>query len=977
MSFRKHYLVVVIAILSFSLSQADVWVFVNDLPGADANVGKTIIGYCRTEGLNTHELSSLDLNRETLKKISNESILVLTECGILPVEAAPALDGYLSKGGKLVSLGGTLFRKPVTIYKDKWLSEEDFGELTDISTSETVVDYSEINLQNWTRRTTTADCQVIAEIKEDKQKGACLYLSVDSIGDYELLFSPVFSELQSKKYDHISFEAKGGSQTLRMSIVFEDTDGSVWASEIPLTKKWKRYTIPVKSFTLKNPERFQDTLPNGAGRIFDTAKIRRFACGQIRRPDFSDFSNHEFWISQIGLIGTNEGKPQNWDIKFKHRDMLFPAYHSYSCSDVGKIITSRSQQEVMGDVDLSLPNQIKAFHPRCKSAGWNKSHSYRWIPLLEAVSSTGQYRGTIAALQFDNNLEQMRAGFAIEDTSFYLESGTIDFIVDLVQRMLKGNFLWEGGATQFTYFPKQDIRIGAEAIVNHSQDLELKVVVTDNSGQVILTKSAEESPSRLDNSLGMAGSLRENSPYNVKVSLISQEGVLVDQLEHGFWVWKPNENLERVTAKDGEFYLGDNLWHPYGVNYMPSSGAAREPEDMYAFNHWFSSVAYDPDVIERDIAHITDIGMNMVCVFIYIDDIDSTNFIDFLRRCENHKLRINLSLRDAMTVQLDFLAAKVKKVIEKNHLKINNTVFLYDIAWEYRFQAGYYDFPDTTEDWNKWLINKYSTLEKAVEKWSFQPERDTNGLAVPPTHEQWYQSGDWNKMLGDFADFLNTVLHDRFIAARDYIRSIDSHHLVSFRMQYSGDPTFVYPPLVPYDLKGLANAVDVMEPEAYGRVGPCEKVRGGIFTNAYARAVAPKLPVFWPEVGFSVWEPTTMTSPTKLQEEGAAYYRNFLKMLMKSHANGVAFWWYPGGYRTIEKSDYGIINPDGTDRLITHVIREFAQRFMNMKSAPIPEVWIHYPNDWKPGGIVGAYEEIKEEFWLNVDAGKITGLKVE
>jgi len=327
--------------------------------------------------------------------------------------------------------------------------------------------------------------------------------------------------------------------------------------------------------------------------------------------------------------------------------------------------------------------------------------------------------------------------------------------------------------------------------------------------------------------------------------------------------------------------------------------------------------------------------------------------------------------------RLDFQPAKVKELIKKNRLDINRTVFSYDIAWEYRFQAEYYDFPDTIGDWNKWLANKHGTLERAAEAWGFKPDVKTNGMVAPPTHEQWYQTGDWNKMLGDYSIFLNTILHNRFSMARDYIHSIDPHHLVSFRMQYSGDPTFVYYPLVPYDLKGLANAVDVMRPEAYGRIGPKERVRAGIFTTAYARAVAPELPVVWPETGYSVWNPIDMTSPQKLHEEGAEYYRNFLDMLLESHSNGVLFWWYTGGFRTIENSDYGIVNPDGTDRLITQVIREYSPKFRNMGPIPTPEVWMNYPHDWKPGGIVGAYDQIKDEFWHNVESGKATGLRME
>ena len=41
------------------------------------------------------------------------------------------------------------------------------------------------------------------------------------------------------------------------------------------------------------------------------------------------------------------------------------------------------------------------------------------------------------------------------------------------------------------------------------------------------------------------------------------------------------------------------------------------------------------------------------------------------------------------------------------------------------------------------------------------------------------------------------------------------------------------------------------------------------------------------------------------------------RLLIESGADGVYFWWYPGGFRVNENSDYGIINPDGTDQRST------------------------------------------------------------
>lgn len=70
------------------------------------------------------------------------------------------------------------------------------------------------------------------------------------------------------------------------------------------------------------------------------------------------------------------------------------------------------------------------------------------------------------------------------------------------------------------------------------------------------------------------------------------------------------------------------------------------------------------------------------------------------------------------------------------------------------------------------------------------------------------------------------------------------------------------------------------------------------------------------------------TSPWRLDFQ-AKHYKAFYEMLIKSCADGIFSWWYPGGFRVGENSDFGIINPDGSDRPVTKVIREYAPKFIN------------------------------------------------
>jgi hypothetical protein len=187
-------------------------------------------------------------------------------------------------------------------------------------------------------------------------------------------------------------------------------------------------------------------------------------------------------------------------------------------------------------------------------------------------------------------------------------------------------------------------------------------------------------------------------------------------------------------------------------------------------------------------------------------------------------------------------------------------------------------------------------------------------------------------------------------------------------MQFSGDPTFTQGSLLPYDLAGFTNCVDIWEPEAYGRIGNWNSVKPGLFTAAYARFLDKNKPVMWAEIGYDTWDNATHAPLPSKQQFQAQYFRDFYRMLVASQASGVFFWWYPGGFRMFENSDYGVINPDGTYREASHVTQEQSKVFLSSPgytspSQPVP-IAIN-PDD--PRGLPGIYESVKSNYWHAIE----------
>jgi hypothetical protein len=409
---------------------------------------------------------------------------------------------------------------------------------------------------------------------------------------------------------------------------------------------------------------------------------------------------------------------------------------------------------------------------------------------------------------------------------------------------------------------------------------------------------------------------------------------------------------------------------------MPSSGIGLD--NGRHFEHWVGRGAYDPEVIERDLQRIQAMNLNAVSVFVYYESLGAQHILDFLRRCEVHGLKVNLSLRPG--TPLDFRRDEVREMIETLRLAQNDTVFAYDLAWEPHHEPQLLS-SNYAEPWRAWVTKHYGRTDSAQKAWmadaAHPPFKLDESQVFPAPPIDWFTNdGPWRRLIADYRKFLDEMLGEKYAEARRLVKSIDPHHAVSFRMQHAGDPTYNGKQFLAYDFVGLANAVDIWEPEAYGRIGDWEMVKPGRFTASYARLCDAAKPIVWAEIGSSVWDNLRMSPAPANLDFQARYFRDSYRMMDDSGADGVFFWWYPGGYRLNEHSDFGIIAPDGADRPVTAVIREEGAKFLAAKkTATPPDYWITVDRDRDARGLFGIYEAVKAEYWQAVSIGKTPGLK--
>jgi hypothetical protein len=960
-------------------------VFSERLPGFDQALAIEMSAQVRAAGYGAEFIDTTILTNQTLLTAKSYDLLVLTGARTLPMAAAPAIQRYLRDGGDLLALGLPAWQSPLYGVSGKWMSLDSYEKVVAAQRAQHIVeDFGHADLSRWSRAAGEASARAEYELA-NAGGGKALHVKIAHLGGWETLTSPALARPFQTNQSLTCFRAKGGPHTRQLSLEWREDNDSRWIATVDLSTEWQDYTLLPDSFKAW-------PVPNPGERRghFQPERAVKCCVGLSMSHTAVEGNEHEYWFDDLGTAANPLGdKAPPSEAQVPVLESVSPSYQCFPITtpvvvgaDYQKVALEGWEGGVGGRLgEGSLP--IVGLNPRARGVGFEQGRAYRWEPLLGAYDAENRdYRGALGALIV--NVEAPFRGsvwavFTPAEAGFYRRSVVTNCVRQVLWRLKRGVFLSEGGSEFFTVFAGQQIKAGARMVNFGKQmvsNVQVSVEFLDAKGaarRTVLEREVALAPGEAK-AIEQDGLSKDSDDAGVSTRL-TVGGALIDGLQHELCVWEPKAKPQFIEARDGGFWLQGKPWKVHGVNYMPSSGIGLA--NGHYFEYWVGRGAYDPAVIERDLRRVKAMKLNAVSVFIHHESLGAQHLLDLLRRCEVLDLHVNQSLRPG--TPMDFRWREMKELIEYFRLAQNDTVFAYDLAWEpshgdYGQQQRAY-----AGRWNIWVTNRYGSVAAAEKAWGMPaPREGTNSPAIKvPSMQQLPRDGEWRKFVADYRLFLDELLREKYSAARQLVKSIDPHHAVSFRMSNAGDPLYNWDAALPYDFYGLASAVDVWEPEAYGRIGDWERVRAGDFTAAYARLCDARKPLLWAEMGYSAWDMNRMaTDPEKLAFEGR-YYTDFYRMMIESGAEGVFFWWYPGGFRLGENSDFGIINPDGTDRPVTKVIRSEGPRFLKAPKPKVPDYWITVDRDRDARGLYGIYEAAKVEFWKAMNEGRQPGLKWE
>lgn len=937
-------------------------------------------------GAAVREIAWADLG-EQLNDGKNDAV-IWPEAEFIPAGGGSAVDKYLKNGGKLLTLGGPPFTRVMHQSGEKWL---DISELTENNASKNALfDFDKASGgKNWNRATDTPQNKQTVELGDFGLPGGenCLHVKMERVSGWDVISKNVKIPGGANT---LCLYVKGGAKTGAVSVELNEKDGSRWYSVFPVTENWQYIIIRADEFKYWHDSPTANKR-GGAGDKLDMGKVTRFAIG----IGFSGINpgENEYWFGGVSVMESGIAAEETLVI-----EGLSPEWKFYPVTN-GAEAAAFENQIFVSDRNYTLPNSKNSLFspsPRPQGTGYKRGKDKRFVPLIEIRDEKNLRSGFLAWMFVNSGARNtgyayagsITAGFGASDPAFYDKSG-VAAVAETVKTMLGGVLFVEAGSTEYIYIDAEtkSLPLGAfirsEDTVTETDSLTLCLELYKEGGMIYrseydiskLTAENSKNGVKIYNQ-GDSYDLSSGKPDKITATLI-KNGETADRISHGIVFWSPKPESERryIRIEDNEFVRDEKPQRLYGVNYMPSSGIGVNPENWEYFEQYVSKAAYDPDVFYNDLLRVREVGFNAVSLFVYHQTVMETkNMLHLIDMCDRLGLIVDLSIRPHAD-PFDLRESEVAEMIKLLHIAELDNIVAYDIAWERYFGTyeGSYGNPKGRKaydgEWREWIDRNYGSLSAAESNWGFEAVK-IGGKAVSPTDDMLRREGSHTKMASAYRRFADELVEQKHKRVKELIAEYDPHHLVSARTGAQGGLPLADPGDMGYDYKALAGALDFMSPESYVINADLNTADQGIFTNVYSRHCKPGAPVVWKEFGNHIWTGSNFYDTSKTQQIQAEYYAKIYDMAIAGHTGGMFCWWWPGGYRTNENSDYGVINPDGSDRLVTGVIRAYREPFLNQPALKEPDVFFEIDRDMYATGIFGVYEAIKEEFLAAVKSGK-------
>ncbi|UCH33386.1 MAG: hypothetical protein JSV65_12485 [Armatimonadota bacterium] len=941
----------------------------------------------RQAGVKSQPLDPAALADANVFNRGRYDILVLPRSEMMPGPATDNLLAFLRSGGHLIAFGGPPFKNILWPYHGEWKNAQDI--LEQIRAEVSIIDFAGADLTQWARATSNPQSSVKHKPVPGPDGHTALEVRIGDLAGWETYASPPLDDPFPAGQSVTCFWARGGPRTGHLVVEWNERDGSRWMAAVELAQEWRHYALRAEDFRYWQDSPTKDR--GGPGDVFNPQQAERIVFGLAESHSPIPRGEHVYWIADMGAAPSPLPGAAPEPPTLEAMSPWYKVYRTALRADAHVLVPDPEQACFAPFPPAGVSGSLVSPIWRQRGLGAGSGLPGRWVPLIRAATQEGAYRGAVASTYVAIAAPYRGATWTYIGLDPQAVRERWDIVGPVVSgvadRLVGGLLLANGGSDRFSYFTRDGepprlvagvMNIGAQAEAGR-----VRFAVTDADGRAVHEDAApvRVEPRRILRVSSECPTLAAGR-YRAVCELLPADGsgAPLDRIAHEFSVIAPCADPQFVTVRGGsstdsrspetragtDFNLAGKKWYPHGLNFWPLYVAGLER--FHYWLHWLSPSQYDPEAAERDLMMLESLGANMVSIqYGNVDQAPALN--DFLQRAKKHGVYVNVFIPGAHPLAFD--DSVVEELVTAARLAENDAVFAYDLAWEPRLgpEAERRQYED---EWAKWIEERYGSIEAAERDWECEVRR-IDGRPTGPTDAQLREDGGHRRMVAAYRRFADDLISQGYGRVTRFLRRLDPNHLLGARTGYGGTGMPGVVPVMAFDMISGAAHLDFASPEGWGLSGEWKNFERAGFTTLYGRWASNGKPVFWSEFGYTIYPATV---PEKYVNQGEVY-RNLSRMVLQSGASGSAGWWYPGGLRVDENSDFGIINPEGTPREAAEELRRFSPRITAPRERPEPDIWITIDRDLDVEGYAGTWERHADEYVAAVRAGKTVGLRTE
>ncbi len=963
------------------------------VPGLPAATAERLAANLRDDGIEAEVVSAAQTDGLSPERYP----VVLADLRVCSVATVGMLQRHLAAGGRLVSLTAPAFGSILINEGGQWLDEEGRSARRASLPAESLFwpAPDPASLAEWGHASGSGQAERSLAAIEGPEGNPGFEVLFANTQKWDAVIAPVPAGASSPAHNLLSFHARGDAATPEISIELTERDGSRWVAVVRLSEEWRHYTLAPRQFRY-----WPDNPSVGRGGADDQVRLVEVVAAQFGVSENHTPSKvagpHVFAIAGFGSAADPYASAE-----VPKPPVLEALSPDYKVAPVGmpvRLTAAPDQSLIVGAWSGPVVSGVSAPPARPQGRGYARGAKWRLVPVLVGRDAHGATQGAAAWIllphnqrQDDSSASRLAEGaawacFGFGDLAPYADPRVRRALRTVVRSLSTGEFLLEGGAAHFLYRPGEAVRLGA--VVRRfgagGGDARVRAGIEEAESARTVWQSDVEG--------ALAGSAAWVAPplapggYDVVVELL-RGGSVVDRIAHPLTVTEtpgPPASEDLVRVRGEGFELGGKPWFAVGANYWSAMMSGLEPEDYWG--SWLVSRLYDPVSIEADLAQMERWGLTVVAAICadlrWSEDPveferECRNLEDFLRRCHDHHLKAYVFLGPANPIGPN--PDLVDRIIRGAHLDRSPAILAYDIIWEPFY---YRDRVHLDAEWEAWVINRYGSVSAAEADWGFPANRREDGRLTAPDDLQCQTDGPWRAMVAAYRRAFSDILGKRYARAVRMVKSLDPHHMVTFRAGAVGWPAG-FPHL---ESVALRKYIDFICPESYGleatygELTPPERIRrGGLVTRYYTASTGK--PVVWMEFAAPLypngtpWRPGMNHIPHERLAFQVAEYESFLGMFLESGAAGCMAWWYPGGFRVNEGSDCGLSDPLNRPRPVAHTLSTGVDRFYGRGSAA-PNRWIEVDGDATALGLWGELAGAYGEYTQLMEQGYSVGVRI-